>query len=416
MSGSGSVDGSSRYEFRDCTGSIVPHILVYVVQLLALASAPFRGRRALFSTLIVGLVIVSQINPRFTNNIALAQPFTISWSVYISTLEKILFSADLGPEASFWHQDRAAKEAVSYSAFGIRKLRWALVIMLNQRGVRWNFEVKNTPKATIFGRWSFLKLQTLNLIYYILMADLMCQLSIRLFYTAPSGETGLLDSKYLTLTHSDWRWSLLKAFVFGATPYYMCCFQYTIFSIPAVLLRLSKAEDWPPIFGQLKDATSVRKFWGQYWHQTIRKSLTAYSTAFVKICNISRGTTLSAYTQIWLAFAISGVMHANSMRVLPRPISISTAECTIGMVQFFLWQAMAITIEDFVMLIWKRGVGRMPPEYLRTLFGWGWVVSSFWYSMSWAGDVMLRMRLGEETFLPGTVLGPWVEKFVPIPP
>lgn len=45
-----------------------------------------------------------------------------------------------------------------------------------------------------------------------------------------------------------------------------------------------------------------------------------------------------------------------------------------------------------------------------------WVAGSFWYSMAFAGDVMLRMRLGEETFLPGTVLGGSVKEWVPLPP
>jgi hypothetical protein len=64
----------------------------------------------------------------------------------------------------------------------------------------------------------------------------------------------------------------------------------------------------------------------------------------------------------------------------------------------------------------RRGVGGTGPKVCRTLVGWVWVVGSFWYSMAWAGDVMLRMRLNEETFLPGTVVGQWVERLVPVPP
>ena len=131
--------------------------------------------------------------------------------------------------------------------------------------------------------------------------------------------------------------------------------------------------------------------------------------------NIERGTPLSSYTQLWLAFAISGTMHANSMRGLPRPLNITTTECTIGMLRFFLWQALAITVEDFIMWACRRSLGGMGPRYLRRVIGYIWVVGSFWISMAWAGDVMLRMRLGEESFLPGTVVGHWVEQLVPIP-
>ena len=224
------------------SGSILPHILLWALQLVALTSPPFHGRRAFFSVAILSLAVLSQINPHFTNDIALAQPFTIGWSIYLSTLEKILFSPDPGPEASLWHVDKPAREALSYPALGLQKLRWAFVIMFNQRGVRWNFEVKNVPKAKKLSRRPFLASQTLNLVYYVLMADLVAQLGIRLLYTAPNGQVGSFNSKYLTLRHPDWRWSFVKALIFGATPYYICCMQYTMFSIPAVLLGLSKPE------------------------------------------------------------------------------------------------------------------------------------------------------------------------------
>ncbi|MCJ1458991.1 hypothetical protein MMC28_009368 [Mycoblastus sanguinarius] len=250
MGGGGTSNGHTRDEFRltpnktlrNPNGSIVPHILLWAVQLVALTSPPFRGRRTLCSVTILSLAILSQINPHFTNDIAIAQPFTIGWSVYLSTLEKILFSADPGPEASLWHVDKPAQEALSYAAFGLSKIRWATVIMLNMRGVRWNFEVKNIPKANKCSRRWFLAFQSLNLVYYMLMADLVVQLGIQMFYTGPDGQVGSLNNKYLTLRHPDWRWSFVKALVFGATPYYICCTQYTLFSIPAVCLGLSKAE------------------------------------------------------------------------------------------------------------------------------------------------------------------------------
>ena len=129
-----------------------------------------------------------------------------------------------------------------YGAFGYQKLRWAVALMFNMRGIRWNHEVKNVRKPTQRSITTFLFTQLLALVYYGLIADLIVQLGIRWFYTTDDGLVGILNSKYLTLRHPDWRWSFAKAFVFGATPYYICCMQYTIFSIPAVLLGLSKPE------------------------------------------------------------------------------------------------------------------------------------------------------------------------------
>jgi len=237
------LNSAPNLDLHTPTGSIVPHLLLLASQLVALASPPFRGRRPLFGALIIGLIIISQLNPHFTNDIARAQPFTIGWSVYLSTLEKILFSAHPGPEASLWRIDKPSHEALSYAGFGPQKLLWTSVLMLNLRGIRWNFEVKNVPKARKTDKRTFLVTQSLDLVYYVLMTDLVVQLGIRMFYTAPGGQVGALNSKYVTLRHPEWYWSFFKALVFGATPYYMCSMQYTIFSVLAVLLGLSQ----PPV-------------------------------------------------------------------------------------------------------------------------------------------------------------------------
>ncbi len=166
------------------TSSIVPHLLLWAVQVVGLILPPFSGRRTYFSVAMLALIFLFQISPYVTNNIALAQPFTIGWSIYLSVLEKILFSEQPGPEASLSHFDKQAREALFFPAFGLEKLRWTLVIMFNLRGVRWNFKVK------ILTRSLFLIHQTLNLIYYMLMVDFIGQLGIRLSYTTLDGQVG----------------------------------------------------------------------------------------------------------------------------------------------------------------------------------------------------------------------------------
>jgi hypothetical protein len=100
---------------------------------------------------------------------------------------------------------------------------------------------------------------------------------------------------------------------------------------------------------------------------------------------------------------------------LPAPANITKGERTLGMIQFFLFQATIISFEDFIQWGWKKLGGKLEgPSVLRKLVGYCWVVGCFWYSMALAGDVMLRMRLGEESFLPFTILGPCM-KYLPIP-
>ena len=188
------------------------------------------------------LAVQAQIKPHFTNNVGLAQPFTIAWSYYFSTLEKFLFSGEQGPEGDFWRIDRPVGEALSFRGFSFAKWKWASMMMLNQRGIRWNHQVKNVPEMSKREKSTFLLWQAWEFMKCLLVADLLFQLSTRLFFTSPDGQVGMLNSKYLTLRHPDWRWSFVKAFVFGATPYFMVSMQYAQMSFLAVLLGFSKPE------------------------------------------------------------------------------------------------------------------------------------------------------------------------------
>jgi hypothetical protein len=227
---------------REPTDSIIPHVTLYIIQFIALASPPFLGRRLLFSSLIIVLAIQAHRNPHFTNTIALAQPFTIAWSYYMATLAKLLFSSDPGPESEYWRIDKPEKEALSYTAFLWKKLVWATMLVFNQRGVRWNHQVKNVPTVPQQSKARFLLYQALRFLMCLMTADLLFELTRRFMFTSPDGTVGQINSKYLTMRHSDPRWSFAKAFVFGATPYFMLSMQYAQFAFIAVLLGLSTPE------------------------------------------------------------------------------------------------------------------------------------------------------------------------------
>ena len=137
---------------------------------------------------------------------------------------------------------------------------------------------------------------------------------------------------------------------------------------------------------------------------------TVYTTAFVHVLGIRRGTTLSSYVQLWLAFLISGLGHATSILILPSPTNITLDERTTGLIKFFLFQAAVITLEDFVQWSSDNFLGNaFNLATFRTLIGYTWVVCTLWYSLPMAGDVFVRMRLGEDPVLPFTMIGPSIK-------
>jgi hypothetical protein len=144
--------------------------------------------------------------------------------------------------------------------------------------------------------------------------------------------------------------------------------------------------------------------------------MTTITQFLVNTLQIKRGTNTSSYFQLWATFIFSGLMHAMSMLMLPCPSNITLAEQGLGMIYFFLWQAAAITIEDLVIYCWEKvSVRGSKIARVQTIVGFMWVISSMWYSLPFAGDVMMRLRLTEESFLPFTVVGNMIRLYVPIP-
>ncbi|KAH6666346.1 toxin biosynthesis protein [Halenospora varia] len=398
--------------------SIIPHILLWFVQIIALASPPFLGRRAIFSVWIILLAIYCNLHPYFTNDFALAQPFSIAWSFYMATLAKLLFSGPQGPESQFWRIDKPAKEAHSYPGFSWRKIRWAAVLMFNQRGVRWSHQVKNVPELPKMSKSRFLAIQLSKFVGCACAADILFEIHRRVNFTTPDGQVGEINSKYLTLRHSDLTWSLVKTFSFGALPYFMLSMQYAQGAFLAVLLGISKPEDWPSAFGSFEETKTIRSFWGAFWHQQLRHMLTSYTDAFANMLKIPRGTNLSSYTKLYLAFLLSGTFHSLGQLHLPRSSNITAGECAEGFFLFFVWQAAAITAEDFAKwIVRKNGWSPQSNKSKRycNMIGHAWVFFSMWMSFPIVGDTMLRMRIGTGQFAPFPLMRPLVEAYVPIP-
>jgi hypothetical protein len=248
-------------------GSIIPHLLLFGVQMVALIAPPFPSRRILFAGAIIILAILANIN-RFTDDPGLAQFFSLAWPHYLSVLEKLLGAPYPGPEVSLWRIDRPAQEALQLTPFGPRKLIWAFVIWFNLRGIRWNYQVQNIPTEHVpeKSKWRFLLDRLLTFTRLLLMADLLGHLAARNFY---SGDE--VNSRLLTVRHEQFSCQLYRTATVGMIPYTFMNLQYVGGALLWVLLGISQPADWPPFFGRLAQVTSVRAFWGKFWHQMIRR-------------------------------------------------------------------------------------------------------------------------------------------------
>ena len=232
-------------DYSSPTGSILPHVLLCIAQPATLVSPPFPGRGALFSAGILLLVFWSHANAHFSNDPGITQAFALLWPNYLGVIEKLLFSGPGGPELRFWRIDKPAHEATGYAPLGWQKWRWAAALTVNLRGVRWNWQVKNVPAVELEGakhRRQFLVGGLWRTLYYFLAADTVNQLWIHLFYTPRRGQVGVVDSKYLTLRDEDWKWRIVKSWLWGQLPYFFINFQYAVGSVVFVGLGISRPE------------------------------------------------------------------------------------------------------------------------------------------------------------------------------
>lgn len=81
--------------------------------------------------------------------------------------------------------------------------------------------------------------------------------------------------------------------------------------IAVSLCRFDTPSEWPPIFGPLSAAWSMRRFWGRFWHQITRRTYTNYGEIVSRrILGLRAGSVMDKLIVIFGIFFLSGVAHA----------------------------------------------------------------------------------------------------------
>jgi hypothetical protein len=79
-------------------------------------------------------------------------------------------------------------------------------------------------------------------------------------------------------------------------------------------IRFDKPEDWPPMFGSVRDATTVRNFWGKYWHRLVYRSYSSYGIYISKnILRLPQNSFVGRMFINFFVFAMSGAVHTISL-------------------------------------------------------------------------------------------------------
>ena len=135
-------------------------------------------------------------------------------------------------------------------------------------------------------------------------------------------------------------------------PDYLILSSYhDILAILAVLTGLDEPSEWPPLFGSLTQAYSVRRYWSCFWHHLIYRSFSAWAALLTNSIGIPR--RYARYLNNTIVFVMSGFMHALV------DWKLGDGECSSWSVaNWYFMQMFAIVFEEVVQYAWKKYMQR----------------------------------------------------------
>ncbi|KAJ3832728.1 membrane bound O-acyl transferase family-domain-containing protein [Lentinula raphanica] len=167
---------------------------------------------------------------------------------------------------------------------------------------------------------------------------------------------------------------ILNVFLFAVPSVATLQIQYKMLCILTTTATLYRPQDCPELFGEWKEAYTIRRFWGRTWHQTMRRWVSAPGNFIAHdVLELKKGTKLSAYTKLIIAFLVSGTIHQMGDYALKHQSFFAG-----GSLSFFMLQAAAIMFEDSVIDI-GSSLGICKGTYTWSL-GYLWTLT--WFALT----------------------------------
>ncbi|KAJ7682049.1 membrane bound O-acyl transferase family-domain-containing protein [Mycena polygramma] len=325
---------------------------------LALVVKPSPYRRLLFLPLLLMspyLLSLSTLSP------TLDYCLSNAWFTYLFAASDFILLTDVQRELRMVKPPQRADEPIENAPLS-RRIAWATKLFTSARGLGWAHEPRyaNPPRPSpSTPRGPFVRSQILQAVAVAALCELVNIFNMRnpaMYAGGPS------------LAAHGWLWRYLVVWAWCIPLVGLSVCNHTLSAAFSVGTGASGPEDWPPFLGSITLAWSVRNFWGRVWHQTMRRFLSAHGKFVAhRVLRLKPGSKASGYTQLYVAFLISGIMH-----YLPEYMALR--HWGGGALRFFFLQAVAITFEECV-----QDAGRR----LGLKAGWGWKAVGYFWVWSW---------------------------------
>ncbi|KUJ18906.1 uncharacterized protein LY89DRAFT_732445 [Mollisia scopiformis] len=329
------------------------------------------------------LLLILIIHATFWTYAPTYNEYTVSTTSMTTLFAWIDFVACHDLEHDFWKVEKDAEGHVVEKRVpnGVwEKLKWSTLFWFGYRKIGWNIQVSSISPAvpSDYPRSRFLRQMFLKTIKMYLSLDL-ASTSLRLL-SHSRNNADFFKEPLFTQVLSGW--------ATASRAYFGMSFIYHIAAFIAVLLSLTPLSSWPPINGSFRqNFFSVRQTWGRLWHQFIRRYCTSAGRAVTRICHFKKGGFASRYTQLWIGFVVSALMHA--------PPAVMWSDRGFWQAMAFLSQPAAIMVEDLVIHCGKV-VGLRDNGFIRSV-GYLWTFLWFSYSLRfWVATVPAQYAEGDE--------------------
>lgn len=161
-----------------------------------------------------------------------------------------------------------------------------------------------------------------------------------------------------------------------------------------VLLRLDSPKEWPPLFGDVRKAVSIRRFWTGFWHSLAYRPYAAIARLLMdSLLGLKKQNPMYLPVRNFTIFMCSGVSHALvAQQLLP-----------CGAEEEVWWFAVnfaMIVLESIFALIAKKAGLRPSSPVGRSIWrlgGYGWTLGFMFWSLPKVQFRQLRCVVNDDT-------------------
>jgi len=251
-----------------------------------------------------------------------------------------------------------------------QKVKWFSSLWLTNRGIGWNIRAPATPASVSpnYSRSKFLLETAICVAKSYLYSDL------NTFILHAVVRKRVVADGYGSFYAAPFHLQLLEGCTSALGAYHGITVTYGVAAFLAVATHISCPEDWPPIMGSFRiHGWSVRKVWGNCWHQLIRRPCAEAGTVVKNLCGFKKGGFLSRYSQVWVGFFVSALLHHSGA------IGSGFRDGGRNQMLYFMLQPAAVMVEDAVMSIGKK-IG-VKDNSLTKAVGFLWTILWFSYTL-----------------------------------